>query len=594
VAGSREDSSGPAWTGQSGHAPWLSGPQPPGWMAAGGPMPDRPGAGLPRPGARDRAQGGGPAGGDQPGAARPDTARPRAGRAGVAQRPTLNPRVPRGLAGGPPGHGPGRSYIATCVLAAVIMVASGFAYVTVRDVASIGSSNAILSGPSTGPQNILLMGIESRRYWNGTILPPSILAKLHAGSASAVAAGVGGNATNTLILIHVFADGKRAVGFSIPRDDWVHFADTIGPQQSGKIDQAYGVSMFYREEQLTQQNSGMSQDKIAVLGNEAGQAAAVATVEKLTGVHIDHFAAVNLYGFYELAQVLGGVEVCLNHPVNDVNSGANFPAGYQHLDAAQALAFVRQRDGLPNGDLDRTHRQQAFLDSVIHQLRTEGVLTDLTKVQALLNVARQYVITDSGWNLLDFAANARNLTNANLVFHTLPITGYETIDGQDANAVNPAYIRQIVHATFYPKPASRANPASSSAGTGTVDPHLTTVDVFNGARITDLAHRVSAALVSAGYTAGQVADTSDRATTAVLYGSGAQASASQIAALFHVTAVAGPSVPSGHVQVLLGAGATVPTITAVSKPGVSPATVVPTTGPQGGAVHAKNGIPCVN
>jgi LCP family protein required for cell wall assembly len=474
------------------------------------------------------------------------------------------------------------------------MVASGFAYVTVRDVASIGSSNAILSGPSTGPQNILLMGIESRRYWNGTILPPSILAKLHAGSASAVAAGVGGNATNTLILIHVFADGKRAVGFSIPRDDWVQFADTIGPQQTGKIDQAYGVSMFYREEQLTRQNSGMSQDRIAVLGNEAGQAAAVATVEKLTGVHIDHFAAVNLYGFYELAQVLGGVEVCLNHPVHDVNSGADFPAGYQHLDAAQALAFVRQRDGLPNGDLDRTHRQQAFLDSVIHQLRTGGVLTDLTKVQALLNVARQYVITDSGWNLLDFAANGRNLTNANLVFHTLPITGYETIDGQDANAVNPAYIRQIVHATFYPEPVSRANQASSSAGTGTVDPHLTTVDVFNGGRIAGLAHRVSAALVSAGYTAGQVADTSYRAATAVLYGSGAQASASQLAALFHVTAVAGPSVPSGHVQVLLGAGATVPTITAVSRPGVSPTPVVPTTGPQGGAVHAKNGIPCVN
>jgi LCP family protein required for cell wall assembly len=474
------------------------------------------------------------------------------------------------------------------------MVTSGFAYVTVRDVASIGSSNAILSGPSTGAQNILLMGIESRRYWNGTILPPGILAKLHAGSAQAVAAGAGGNATNTLILLHVFADGKRAVGFSIPRDDWVHFSDTMGPQQTGKIDQAYGVSMFYREEQLTKQDSGLSADRIATLGNEAGQAAAVATVEKLTGVHIDHFAAVNLYGFYELAQVLGGVEVCLNHPVHDVNSGANFPAGYQHLNAAQALAFVRQRDGLPNGDLDRTHRQQAFLDSVIHQLRTEGVIGDLTKVQALLTVARQYVISDSGWNLLDFAADARNLTNANLVFHTLPITGYETIDGQDANAVNPAYIKQIVHATFYPKPASRANQASHSSGAASVNPHLTTVDVFNGGQTAGLAHRVSDALVSAGYTAGQIADTSYRASTAVVYGSGAQASASQIAALFHATAVAGSSVPAGHVQVLLGTGATVPAVPAVSTPGNSPTPAVPTTGPQGGAVHAKNGIPCVN
>jgi len=473
------------------------------------------------------------------------------------------------------------------------MVASGFAYVTVRDVASIGSSNAIPSGPSTGPQNILLMGIESRRYWNGAILPPNILAKLHAGNAAAVAAGVGGNDTNTLILIHLSANGKQATGFSIPRDDWVQFAGTIGPQQSGKIDQAYGVSMFYKEQQLTQQNSGINQDTLAKLGNEAGQAAAVATVEKLTGVHIDHFAAVNLYGFYELAQVLDGVEVCLNHPVHDVNSGANFPAGYQHLDAAQALAFVRQRDGLPNGDLDRTHRQQAFLDSVIHQLRSEGVLGDLTKVQALLNVARQYVITDSGWNLLDFAAEARNLTNSNLVFHTLPITGYETIDGQDANAVNPAYIQQIVHATFYPKPASRPSQASHSAGTGAADTHATTVDVFNGGQTNGLAHSVSAALVSAGYKAGQIADTSPRATTAVLFGSGVQASASRIAALFHVTAEASASVPAGHVQVLLGAGATVPASTALSTQSTPPP-VVPTTGPQGGAVHAKNGIPCVN
>jgi len=477
----------------------------------------------------------------------------------------------------------------------LIMVASGFAYATVGDVASIGSSHAILSGPSTGPQNILLMGIESRRYWNGEILPPSILAKLHAGSAQAVAAGLGGNATNTLILIHLFANGKQAVGFSIPRDDWVQFADTIGPQQTGKIDQAYGVSMFYREEQLTGQNSGISQDSLGTLGNEAGQAAAVATVEKLTGVHIDHFAAVNLYGFYELAQVLGGVEVCLNNPVSDVNSGANFPAGYQHLNAAQALAFVRQRDGLPNGDLDRTHRQQAFLDSVTRQLRTEGALSDLTKVRALLTVAKQYVITDSGWNLLDFAAVERNLTNANLVFHTLPITGYETIDGQDANAVDPAYIQQIVHATFYPKRASPAHQASPSASTGAVpDTHATTVDVLNGGQTQGLAHSVSTALVSAGYTAGQIADTSYRATTAVLYGSGVQASAIRIAALFHVTAVADSSVPAGHVQVMLGAGATVPTSAALSTQRASPPAAAPTTGPQGGAVHAKNGIPCVN
>src|ERR1700722_5684389 len=315
------------------------------------------------------------------------------------------PGGPRRRTGGGPG-GPGTPpgpmartwYFITCALAALVLVASGFSYLVIRDVGSIGASHAIASGPSAGAQNILLMGLESRRDWNGNILPASILAKLHAGNAQAVANGTGGNATNTLILIHIFAGGKKAVGFSIPRDDWVNFAGTIGPQQTGKIDQAYGVSMYYREGQVRQQDPHMTKDQIAFAGNEAGRAAAVATVEQLTGVHIDHFAEVNLDGFYELAKVFGGVNVCLLHATQDTNSGANFHAGYQHLDAEQALAFVRQRDNLPNGDLDRTHRQQAFIDSVMHQLHSDGVLSDLSKVNALLSVAKQYVITDSGWN----------------------------------------------------------------------------------------------------------------------------------------------------------------------------------------------------
>ena len=71
--------------------------------------------------------------------------------------------------------------------------------------------------------------------------------------------------------------------------------------------------MAAEEGQLRQQNPGMSQDQFAFLGNEACRAATVATVEQLTGVHIDHFAEINLDGFYELAKVLGGVEVCLTH-----------------------------------------------------------------------------------------------------------------------------------------------------------------------------------------------------------------------------------------------------------------------------------------
>ncbi len=485
-------------------------------------------------------------------------------------------------------------YSLSCIAAAVALLVSGFSYFVVRDVSAIGGSHAIASGPSVGAQNILLMGLESRRDWNGNILPNYVLAHLHAGNAQAVANGAGGNATNTLILIHIPAGGKKAVGYSIPRDDWVHFAGTVGPQQAGKIDQAYGVSMYYEQAKLRAQHPSMSQDQLAFLGNEAGRSAAVATVEKLTGVHIDHFAELNLDGFWELAKVLGGVEVCLNHATSDVKSGANFHAGYQHLDAAQALSFVRQRDNLPNGDLDRTHRQQAFLDSVIHQLKTQGVLGDLGKMQSLLGVAKRYLITDAGWNLLDFATQARSLTAGNLVFRTLPIKGYAVINGQDANVVDPGYIKALVKATFYPKPGPpRGHRHHAAKASSAPSPRTATVDVFNGGNTAGLAGQVSAALAKAGYGAGQVANTSYRTTTAVSYGSGASANAGRIAAMFGVTATASSSVAAGHVEILLGTSATVPHIGSSSKT-KAPSVVIPSKGPQGGAVIAKNGIPCVN
>jgi LCP family protein required for cell wall assembly len=488
-------------------------------------------------------------------------------------------------------------YVLSCVAAALVLAISGFSYFVVRDVSSIGGSHAITSGPSIGAQNILLMGLESRTDWNGNILPNDILNALHAGSRAGVENGVGGNATNTLILIHIPAGGKKAVGFSIPRDDWVNFANTLGTQQVGKIDQAYGVSLAAKESQLRQQDPGVSQNQVAFEGNEAGRAAAVATVELLTGVHIDHFAEINLDGFYELAKDLDGVEVCLKHPVRyDPNSGFYaHKAGYQHLDAQMALAFVRQRDGLLNGDLDRTHRQQAFLDSVMQQLRTQGVLSDLTQINSLLSAAKQYVITDSGWNLLDFASQMRSLTSGNLTFHTLPIVGYETIDGQDANQINPAYIQQIVRQTFYLPAASSSTPSASPTPkpATTAAAAKSTVDVYNGGNIQGLAGQVQAALVKDGYKAGQLGNTAALTTTEVLYGAGSAANASKIAALFKVPATASATVAAGHVQVLLGADATL--AEAGGTPTASSSAVpIPTSGAQGGAVNATNGIPCVD
>ena len=481
-------------------------------------------------------------------------------------------------------------YAITCILAVLTLTASGFSYFVVRDVASIGSSHAIASGPSVGAQNILLMGLESRRDWNGNILPNSILAKLHAGNAQAVANGEGGNDTNTLILIHIFAGGKKAVGFSIPRDDWADFAGTVGPQQTGKIDQAYGVSMYYQQANLRQQNPGMGQDRLAFLGNEAGRRAAVATVEQLTGVHVDHFAEVNLDGFYELARVFGGVEVCLNHNVYDPKSGAHFHQGYQHLDPAQSLSFVRQRDGLTNGDLDRTHRQQAFIDSVMYQLRTEGALSDLTKVPALLSVAKQYVITDAG---LEPARLRGRGARPDQPEPRLPHAADQGV--RDHRRPGRERGRRAVHQ------AHRARPVLPAAGAQTASPHPAAPPISKAAASRTTVGRAQrrqhgragrAGIGRAGQAGlpGRPGGEHGRpGHHGGLYGPGAAASAAVLARMFGVTATPAPRCPPRHVEILLGASAVFPPRWP-QLPRVAVA-IIPTTGPQGGAVRRQGRHP---
>ena len=503
-------------------------------------------------------------------------------------------------------------YAVACMLAAVVLMVSGFAYYVRGEVASIGGSDVISGGPQTGAMNILLMGLESRTDYDGNILPADLLAAMHAGSVQGVKNGVGGQATNTLILIHIFAGGQKAVGFSIPRDDWVTFPKAYDGQSQGKIDQAYGLAWAQSLSQTA--NSGTSRDQRYLLANEAGQAATIATVTALTGVHIDHFAEVNLAGFYQLAQAFGGIEACLKpynggQNLHDANSGFNQPrAGYVFLSPSQALAFVRERDNLPHGDLDRTHRQQAVIDYVIWKLGHEGIFTDLGQLTSLLGVAQKYVITDSGWQILTFTTEMRSLTGKNLTFRTAPvITTDGQMGGQTVNLVDPAAIKQVVQNTFYPPPPVQQPAAGTSPGTPAPLPAgAITVDVYNGGGTPGLAGQLSQALTSAGFRAGKVGNIAALPSTQVLYGTGAESSAARIAGYFSgVTAAAGSSVAAGHVEILLGTGATsVPAGIGSATPSASPASspsASPTSSADNGqagapvtvAPNAKYGIPCV-
>jgi LCP family protein required for cell wall assembly len=526
-------------------------------------------------------------------------------------------------------------YVVACTVAAVLLVVSGYAYKTVSLVQDIGGGISIGTGSSVGAMNILLMGLESRTDFNGNTLSGGLLAAMHAGSVAGVEQqGVGGQATNTLILLHIFAGGQKAVGFSIPRDDWVTYPQAYDGQSAGKIDQAYGLA--YAQSLNTTVNSSMSHDARYLAANQAGQAATIATVQAVTGQQIDHFAEVNLAGFYYLAGAFGGIEACIKpsagfNNLYDANSGFNAVLDgyskakggnqYLHLSAPQALAFVRERDNLPNGDLDRTHRQQAVLDYVIWKLEHNNVLGDLTQLTSLLGTAKKYLITDAKWNLLDFSTNMHALSGKNLQFYTAPIVGFQTINGQDANLIDIPTIQAAINKKFT-APVTAAKPSStakSTAKAAAVPPASTvTVDVYNGGTTGGLAASVSAALVAKGYKAGAVTDASAQpaqvtAGTQVFYGAGASANAAKIADDFGATAAALKSLPAGHVEVLLGTGATIvpaglasASATGASAAGATSAapsssasssTSAGDNGASGGAVtvgaQAKYGIPCV-
>jgi LCP family protein required for cell wall assembly len=519
-------------------------------------------------------------------------------------------------------------YAAGCLLAAVLLVVSGYAHKVNGLVTGLSSSDAISGGAQTGAMNILVMGLESRTNYQGQTLSAQLLTAMHAGSVYGVNnEGVGGQATNTLILIHIFAGGQRAVGFSIPRDDWVTFPHAYDGQSEGKIDQAYGLAYAQSLDQTA--SSSMNSKQRYFLANEAGQKATIDTVEKVTAQQIDHFAEVNLAGFFYLAQDFGGIEVCVtpttvngvpNANLSDANSGWNAVADgynlkkggsqYLHLAADQALAFVRDRDSLPDTDLSRTHRQQAVIDYVIWKLKNGGTLTDLSQLTTLLGTADQYIITDSNWNLLDFSTQMHALSGQNLKFYTAPITGYATIDGQDANVIDVPAIQAEIKAKFT---APAPSPAGKSAGkkAAAIRPASTvTVDVYNGGSTPGLAAAVSRALVTKGYEAGAVgnAPQSQTVTTGsqVFYGAGAAANADKIADDFGATAGPLASLRAGRVEILLGASSTVvpagltPSTSASSAATPSAAASSTSTadnGEAGGAVTvgatAKYGIPCV-
>ena len=122
------------------------------------------------------------------------------------------------------------------------------------------------------------------------------------------------------------------------------------------------------------------------------------------------------------------------------------PGGPQLVSGTQALAFVRQRHGLPGGDLDRITRQQVFLASAANRLLSAGTLANPFALERLTGVLARSVTLDSGWDVLAFATQMQGLSAGSVTFRTIP-TGTDQLwtpeDGQ-AVQVDPEQVRSFV------------------------------------------------------------------------------------------------------------------------------------------------------
>ncbi|MFE6054368.1 LCP family protein [Kitasatospora sp. NPDC056446] len=506
-----------------------------------------------------------------------------------------------------------------CTVSIAVLGASGFTWYEYRSLDDgMIKSTALSEAKKNAPPhldksvNLLLIGLDSRKDMDGNDLPKQFVEdELHAGSSE-----IGGYNTNALIVLHIPANGGKVTALSVPRDDYVQTVGADGRMH--KIKEAYGIAKEAAEQKLS--GKGLSKADLERQSREAGRSATIQTVQSFLDVPIDHFAEVNLIGFYDIAKAVEPIQVCLNHPVDDPiiartatheggGTGLKLPAGISSLNAAQALSFVRQRHHLTNGDLDRTHRQQAFISSVEYRLKQQGILNDFGQMQKLFGVVKKDVVIDNEWNILDFAQQAPNLTGGNVEFNTLPIAGFKTVGGQEVNTVNPDLIKKIVRQLFNHEPAPAApapsgdaptdpgpSPsAAASAPASPTGPPKAVVDV-NAAAGAGAASNESKALAELGYQAGRIGDAPARTrATTVAYGTGAKSDAQQLATRYGVNATASGAVPAGRILLTLAVTRT-PSPTAPSgaaasaDPSADPAAGLPMQGP---AVKA-GGIPCVD
>lgn len=201
--------------------------------------------------------------------------------------------------------------------------------------------------------------------------------------------------SDTIMLVHIPADRDQAYLVSIPRDSYVK----IPGQGRNKINAAFSLG---------------------------GPDLATQTIEDLTGVYIDHVAMIDWAGFRDLTHAIGGVQVTVAETFTDPHKNITWEKGTHVLEGEEALAYVRTRYGLQNGDFDRIKRQQNFLRAAMQKTVSKGTLANPIKLTSLMRAITDATTVDSGWTageMRSLALDMRGLGSDEVNYLTAPTKG---------------------------------------------------------------------------------------------------------------------------------------------------------------------------
>ncbi|PSK97073.1 LytR family transcriptional attenuator [Murinocardiopsis flavida] len=312
-----------------------------------------------------------------------------ASRRSRSARSTASQRTPRARREGRLGLGAWAAIATTAAVIAGSLGGYGFYWdltgnITTEDVefGEFGDR----PGKIEGAMNLMLVGSDVRTGENAKY-----------GAAE-------GERPDTLVIAHISPGRQGAIMVNLPRDTMLELP------ACRKVGDKPGYAP----------HSGMIGDTMSLGGVEC----LWKTVEKLTGIHIDHFVSVDFGGFKGMVDSLGGVDMCIPKPLQDKKAKLNLKAGEQRLNGEQSLAFVRSRYSQGDGtDLGRIERQQEFMGAMLKKVMSSDILTSPSNLRGFLGAVTDSITVDEELTvdtMMDIAIAMREVDLENIEFVTVP------------------------------------------------------------------------------------------------------------------------------------------------------------------------------